>query len=84
MSEPNLKPCPFCGKEAEFFVESKGYHSGENAEWSIRIRCTNCGIKSPKAYRLDVVLNKNAEFQYLEDERRVAVDDWNRRADNDR
>ena len=82
MTEIKLKPCPFCGGEAEFFEENNGYHSRGNAEWTLGIRCTKCGIKSPHIYRIDVILNKNAEFQFLLDERRVAVDDWNRRAGN--
>lgn len=83
MSEIKLKPCPFCGKEAEFFViDSKTYDGGKAAEWSFSIHCTNCGVKNPHTYRLEAVLDKNAEFQFRLDERRVAADDWNRRADN--
>lgn len=85
MSEINLKPCPFCGKEAEFFIiDIKTYNREKAAEWGFTIRCTNCGVKNPHLYILSVTLNKNAELQHIIDERQNAIDDWNRRAkDND-
>lgn len=83
MSEPNLKPCPFCGGEAEFFVKS---HTASEMKsyWYIGVRCTKCNLTSPKLYRLTLTVGANAEIQAIEDERQHAVDDWNRRGDNDR
>ena len=77
-----LKPCPFCGGKAEFYV--KGHSASEmKSYWRIGVYCTKCNLTSPKLYSLTLALGTNAEFQTIEDERQRAVDDWNRRADNE-
>lgn len=84
MSEPNLKPCPFCGGEAEFFVQSHTTSEmGMKSYWHIGVRCTKCNLTSPKLYSLTLTLGTNAEIRAIEDERQHAVDDWNRRAADD-
>ena len=81
MSEPNLKPCPFCGGKAVFFVKDHAT-SEMKSYWCIGVYCTKCNLTSPKLYSLTLALGTNAEIQTIEDERQHAVDDWNRRADN--
>lgn len=81
MSKTELKPCPFCGGKAVFFV--KGHSASEmKSYWHIGVYCTKCNLTSPKLYSLTLALGTNAEIQAIEDERQHAVDDWNRRADN--
>ena len=38
--EPILKPCPFCGGEAELYRGSQN-HDGHMVEY-VLVRCTNC------------------------------------------
>lgn len=81
MSE--LKPCPFCGGKAKFFVKShmereimRGYSFG--------IYCTKCDITTPKTnYSIEFQLNGNGEIEAIIDERSLAIKAWNRRAEND-
>lgn len=40
MPDKELKPCPFCGGEAELEHDNIGYGYSY-------IRCTRCGLKSP-------------------------------------
>ena len=81
MSKTELKPCPFCGGKAVFYVKS---HTASEMKsyWHIGVYCTKCNLTSPKLYSLTLALGTNAEIQTIEDERQHAVDDWNRRADN--
>ena len=81
MSKTELKPCPFCGGKAVFFVKDHAT-SGMKSFWRIGVYCTKCNLTSPKLYSLTLALGTNAEIQTIEDERQHAVDDWNRRADN--
>ena len=82
MAEYELKPCPFCGGKAKFFVKSsmcreitRGYNFG--------IYCTKCDITTPKTnYIVEFKLNDSGEIEVTEDERLLAVEAWNRRADN--
>lgn len=68
-SEIKLKPCPFCGGEAEFY-------SGYSNDLSYaRVDCENC---SAGTYN-DSDRNPEATMEELE---KSAIDDWNRRADS--
>ena len=80
MLENALKPCPFCGGKAVFFV--KNHTASETKSyWRIGVYCTKCDLTSSKLYSLTLALGTNAEIQTIKDERQHAVDDWNRRAE---
>lgn len=42
MTNYTLKPCPFCGGEAEYFEERIYYVPFRNLPWK-GVKCTNCG-----------------------------------------
>lgn len=81
MCENTLKPCPFCGGKAVFFVKDHAT-SGMKSFWRIGVYCTKCNLTSPRLYNLTLALGTDAEIQTIEDERCAAVDDWNRRTDD--
>ena len=59
-----LKPCPFCGGEANFLTENFG-----ECVW---VKCSVCGVQSSKYYKNAIVDGKNGEGW--------AAMTWNRRA----
>lgn len=77
-----LKPCPFCGKKAEFRTNTTGTN-GENFKYRFNIRCRNCGMNSSHIYGVEITF-RNGDFVIIEDERDKAVDEWNRRTDNEK
>lgn len=82
--DDELKPCPFCGGEANFYVKLASVEEF-NRGWHFGIFCTECGITTPRTdYKLEVKLTGSGELSAVVDERPLAVEVWNRRADNDR
>lgn len=75
-----LKPCPFCGKKAEFRTNTTGTN-GENFMYRFYIRCSNCGMNSSHIYGVEITF-RNGDFVIIEDERDKAVEEWNRRAED--
>ena len=68
-SDRTLKPCPFCGGKAQFFVTTV-YEVGmtDQGLWTGFVACTKCGILSPMIDGIkDEVCDRLAEL-------------WNRRA----
>lgn len=90
MSNIELKPCPFCGGTAEFFTRGyklrdsvRGYKLRDTVRgWEFGIQCIKCGITSPKVdYLLELQFNKKGGVSELVDERYIAAEAWNRRAE---
>ena len=78
-----LKPCPFCGSEAEFFIDGT-FMKTDDRGWTFRIRCKNCGVETAKKnYKFDVRMLSDGELHIIQDEREKAAADWNRRVDNE-
>lgn len=75
-----LKPCPFCGKKAEFRTNTAGTN-GENFKYRFNIICRNCGMNSSHIYGVEITF-RNGDFVIIEDERDKAVEEWNRRAED--
>ena len=73
-----LKKCPFCGGEAVFSVKSNcsTYYS---VGFSFGIECKDCGIKTPKTYKVEFNLAEDGTINPLHDERGQAANDWNKR-----
>ena len=63
--DPELKPCPFCGGEAEFV---SGSYNDVNFAY---VRCTDCSAQT--CYDSD---HDDMTFEEME---AAAVSDWNRR-----
>lgn len=79
MSEIKLKPCPMCGCD----VYSEFKHVGRNCLadiYDLRIKCnnSNCGLEKHHKIVLE-----DESFNIILKEIELAVDDWNRRADNE-
>lgn len=76
-----LKPCPFCGGSAEIFCKTS-IARGATRGWEFGIRCSKCGVTTPKTdYCLEIQLGKLGAITELMDERSMAIDAWNRRAE---
>lgn len=81
--DDELKPCPFCGGEANFYVKLTSVE-GFNRGWHFGIFCTKCGTTTPRTdYKLAVELTGSGELLAVVDERPLAVEAWNRRAGNE-
>ena len=77
-----LKPCPFCGGEAKFFIK---YHMerGTTRGYKFGIYCTKCDITTARTdYAIELKLNGNGEIETTLDERPLAVEAWNRRVND--
>ena len=73
-----LKPCPFCGGEAEF--ETKGDISNyTEVGFDFTIKCGECGIEIPGRHKVTFILGKRGKIITIIDEREMAMNDWNRR-----
>lgn len=45
MGEIKLKPCPFCGRKANFVIDAEYREKYEkNGNW---IKCSSCGVETP-------------------------------------
>ena len=77
-----LKPCPFCGGTAKLYVKTN-CSRGVTRGWEFGVFCVKCSVTSPKTnYRLEVQLDTDGEVIPIIDERPLAIEAWNRRADN--
>lgn len=77
-----LKPCPFCGGKANFYVKLASVE-GFDRGWHFGIFCTKCGTTTPRTdYKLAVEFADSGELLAAVDERSLAAEAWNRRADN--
>ena len=76
-----LKPCPFCGGEAEYLIQSHSA-SGNDRGWMFGIRCKKCNVTTPKRnFELVARLCEDGQIHITKDERGEAADLWNGRAD---
>lgn len=83
MDEIKLKPCPFCGGEAEFFA-MRHYDKCTKRGWDFGIHCVDCMVALPKAdFSILADLACSGEIVLDQDEREKAAQMWNRRADNE-
>lgn len=78
-----LKPCPFCGGEAELKTQEVQY--GLCGAW---VFCVNCGAKSNYMNTHEFNLHQGKISTPITDESKQkgiekAIEAWNRRADND-
>ena len=76
-----LKPCPFCGGEAKFFVKyfcERGVIRG----WQFGIHCFKCNLTTPRTdYQVGVQFNEFGDIVTIVDERDKAIEAWNRRTE---
>ena len=80
-TEQGLKPCPFCGGEAQFDVSSNG-SDGRCVYFVFNIKCGKCALVSPKRYSVEFCLKETGAIVATKDGRNQAIEDWNRRNDN--
>ena len=66
---PDLLPCPFCGGEAQFVMESDWLVPGEVMVTAWKVECSRCWA-SPKPNN-------------YEGDKRLAAERWNRRAERE-
>ena len=76
-----LKPCPLCGGKAKFrTISNRSSHS--NVGFDFTIECVKCKTSSPKTYTIQFELGNNGEIELILDGREIALQGWNRRAEN--
>lgn len=76
-----LKACPFCGGMAVFKTSSNS-SSRHGVGFNFEIECEDCGAKLPKLYKVEFSLTDGGGINPLYDDRKRAVEEWNRRTQN--
>lgn len=80
MKEFELKPCPFCGGKAKFFVKAHT-ERGLTRGFNFGIYCTRCDVTTPRTnYKLEIQMDEYGNIFEEIDERPNAIEAWNRRA----
>lgn len=69
--------CPKCGASARFKVLTSS-QQGTSRGWNFHIYCTECGFHT-KIYELSASLTSCGEIEFLKDERKDAIAEWNDR-----
>lgn len=77
-----LKPCPFCGGEAEIMCLSTVNEHGILSKVFV-ITCKECGLRNPKAFRIFAQIHNDGICVFDESEKKEAIEAWNRRVKND-
>lgn len=81
MSEQKLKPCPFCGGEANVEQTTYGTTDLSSVRLQFAIRCKKCGATAPNANGyIAINLSSNGELNAWHDDRNPAIAAWNRRS----
>ena len=79
MEMTNLKPCPFCGGEANFFLTASG-KAEDLLGCLFGICCKKCGIMlAKKNYKVEVEFSEYGAVKTVTDERAAAIETWNLR-----
>ena len=81
MNEIKLKPCPFCGSEAQFKTISNK-SGNQSVGFEFEISCVKCGVMLPKRDSVEFQLSNSGVIKPITDHRMTALEAWNRRADN--
>lgn len=75
-----LKPCPFCGRNAIFSVRETDRVSRLLYGTAFVVQCKSCRTSvSDKYYHIGITLSENGEIKIVTDEREKAIKAWNRR-----
>lgn len=73
-----LKKCPFCGGKA-VFKKTGNFSTHHSVGFSFEIECGECGVKLPKVYKVEFSPTSGGDIIPLNNGRKQAVDDWNKR-----
>lgn len=82
MSEYKLKPCPFCGGEANVEQTQTRDYVNSSIALQFQIRCKKCHSTASTAYGFIAInLNSSGEINVLHNDIPKAVEAWNRRCE---
>ena len=82
---PELKPCPFCGGEAEIKCNSYGTQKNEEIDRFARyfsIRCTKCRCELPRQFQVTFDYSLDTGVRANESDLLKGIEAWNRRVNN--
>ena len=77
-----LKPCPFCGGDAEFKQTAYGTTEGNSVKLTFRVECKKCSATVPKSYgSVSINFRSDGLLNIWQDDREQAAKAWNRRTE---
>jgi len=74
MNEPKLKPCPFCGTDAEYDSQSlRNKIGGRSIMWTVSCPKDDCFCS--------LTFDRDDQMNFLFETKEEAADAWNKRAE---
>lgn len=83
MTEIKLKPCPFCGGEAEIWEDTDTNEVQPlNEETTLSVWCSSCYCR-PFWCRIQALRYRRDREEILRNSKQKLIEEWNRRTDNE-